>query len=101
VRDIGPVVGVALCEHTGNNGDPESTLTLDDMWDDVALYWLTNTAHVFRRGRVFLAEVYLLHCHWFSLIANLGVENAGFDHAMSFHLHKQPIDACPRKPVRE
>ncbi len=29
---------------TDNNGDPESALTRDDMLDEIALYWLTDTA---------------------------------------------------------
>ena len=31
-------------EHTDNNGDPESALTLDEMLDDITLYWLNDTA---------------------------------------------------------
>jgi epoxide hydrolase len=30
--------------HTDNNGDPESTLSLDQMLDNITLYWLTDTA---------------------------------------------------------
>ena len=29
--------------HTDNNGDPESALSLDQMLDDITLYWLTST----------------------------------------------------------
>jgi epoxide hydrolase len=30
--------------HTDNNGDPESALSLDEMLDNITLYWLTDTA---------------------------------------------------------
>ena len=37
-------VGLAAWMYDYNNGEPERTLTKDEMLDDVTLYWLTNTA---------------------------------------------------------
>ena len=37
-------VGLAAWMYDYNDGEPERTLTRDEMLDDVTLYWLTNTA---------------------------------------------------------